>query len=83
MFGARSHDSSFSDSREITLALSELVLEEGVVRGVVSELQPGTSYELRVAAVNGAAIAGGIGVLSPTVTALTNSGKPLSHDLRA
>ena len=45
--------------------------------GVVSELLPGTSYELRVAAVNGAAIAGGIGFPSLTVTALTNSGKPL------
>ena len=73
----RSYDSSFSDRREISLSFSELVVGEGEVRGVVSELWPGTSYELTVAAING----GGIGMASPAVTALTNSSKSYVHSL--
>ena len=60
---------------------SELEVERGMegsgvlLVGVVSRLVPGTSYEFRVTAVNGATRDSGVGMASAPVTEQTQSGK--------
>ena len=77
--GSKTYNDSFFHGGEISYLISQLVIEGGVVRGVVGELFPGTRYDLRVAAVNGGMRNNGIGTVSTTVTALTDSSELTSE----
>ncbi len=61
--------------REVTLNFSDLEVEGNNETGVVSALFPGTRYILTVVAVNGAMQANGVGMVSASATAFTESGK--------
>ena len=71
--GSKTYNNSFFQREEIRYLISQLLIEGGVVRGVVGELFPGTRYDLRVAAINGDMRNKGIGRVSTTVIALTDS----------
>jgi hypothetical protein len=59
----------------VILSLSELQITGSVVRGVVRDLIPGTTYTVMVAGVNGATTDDGLGMMSSPVQADTLIGE--------
>jgi cytochrome c biogenesis protein CcdA len=71
--GSKFYDEDFSQSDSVTRILSELQITGGVIRGVVENLTPGTTYTVTVAGVNGATRNGGEGMMSSSAAGTTRS----------
>ena len=74
--GSKSYDTAFSDDEVLVFNLFELYLGGGgVVRGVVENITPATTYVVSVAGVNGAARNNGLGMSSDTFQMDTLTGE--------
>ena len=81
--GSKSYDTAFSDDEILVFNLFELYLGGGgVVRGVVENLTPATTYVVSVAGVNGATRNNGLGMSSDTFQMDTLTGECLSKEHR-